>query len=138
MEGRQRSEPEYQMKRAEAWAVASRKDLPQIRKKQWVHSRSATHLTRFGLDYFSQYFNIKTFEPSEIIKPVSVQFSTGGCREVSGGADADGSLVAPLIGSTQTGLYTAGNIWFGINVNFFLNKHLFGILHAGSGLKQSV
>ena len=99
--------------------MASRKDLPQIRKKQWVQSRSATHLTRFGLDYFSQCVYIKTFEPSEIIKPVSMQFSTGGCREVSGGADADGSLVAPLIGSTQTGLYTAGNIWFGIDVFSF-------------------
>ena len=37
-----------------------------------------------------------------------MQFSTAGLGwEVLAGADADGSSVAPLIGGTQTGLYTA-------------------------------
>ena len=47
------------------------------------------------------------------IKPGRMQFSSGGCREVSSGADADVTRVAPLIGSTQTGLDAAIFIWFG-------------------------
>ena len=49
-----------------------------------------------------------------------MQFSTAGLGwEVLDGADADGSSVAPLIGSTQTGLYTAATIWFGTIASFF-------------------
>ena len=68
-----------------------------------------------------------------------MQFSTAGLGwEVLDGADADGSSVAPLIGSTQTGLYTAATIWFGSIASFFINRYLFGIFNAGPSLTMSV
>ena len=52
-----------------------------------------------------------------------MQFSTAGLGwEVLDGADADGSSVAPLIGSTQTGMYTAATIWFGSIASFFYKQ----------------
>ena len=54
-----------------------------------------------------------------------MQFSTAGLGwEVLDGADADGSSVAPLIGSTQTGMYTAATIWFGTIASFFLKTDI--------------
>ena len=115
--------------------------LPQIRKKQWEIGRCTCGQRPISQDLgwiISHSFAQKPLNQGQIIKPGSMQFSTAGLGwEVLDGADADGSSVAPLIGSTQTGLYTAATIWFGSIASFFINRYLFGIFHAGPSLTMS-
>ena len=57
-----------------------------------------------------------------------MQFSTAGLGwEVLDGADADGSSVAPLIGSTQTGMYTAATPFGLVLLQVFFKNGYLGI-----------